>query len=81
MRKIIGKTLYFGSMIIGGVVALFGNRLGLGMGIIFIGCILGVGIQFANEDVGYSSPKEKEPYYKNDFEKYQHYKIVKKHMK
>ena len=85
MNKIVGKIIYCGSVIAGGCIALFGGSLGWGMGTLFVGCMIGIMINFANEDFssGYytSEPEKKKPYYKNEFEEYQHYKFVKKHMK
>ena len=87
MCKIIGRIVYVGSMVIGACITLFGeDTIGLGMSILFIGSFIGIIIQSAGDSPSYSSysyPEldEEKPYYKDEFEEYQHYKFVKKHMK
>ena len=87
MCKIIGRIVYFGSMIVGACITWFGeDTIGLGMSVLFIGSFIGMIIQAAGDSSSYSSysysePEEEKPYYKDEFEEYQHYKFVKKHMK
>ena len=78
----MGKVIYVVSMIVGGLIAILGNSLGLGIATIIIGGFIGIMIAMpSTTSYNSTNQEEKKPYYKNEFEEYQHYKFVKKHMK
>lgn len=75
----ISNIIYCSTLVFGGGAIVFDQTL-LGVAILFIGLFLTL---FTDPTLGTysSSTRSKKPYYKNEFEEYQHYKHCKRHLK